>query len=75
MSTNYLDEILVVQWYDHPSMKGVKEALDKELPGWKFQGPYCPGKAGHHSFKATLGEECCKWVHVHNTTLAISYGE
>jgi len=74
MSMTFSDDIKVIQWYEHPMMKGVKEALEKELPGWKFQGPYCPGKPGHHSFKATLGEESCKWVHVHDQTLEISYG-
>ena len=67
MSTDCLDEIPIIQWYDHPSMKGVKEALEKELPGWEFKGPYCPGKAGNNTFKATKGDET-KWVHIRYMT-------
>ena len=70
-----VEEIKCYQWFEHPLMVGVKEALEAALPCWGFKGPYCPGKAGHHSFKATLGEENCKFAHVHETTLEVSVEE
>lgn len=72
MNTDYSNEIKVIHWSEHPSMKGVKEVLEKELPGWEFKGPYCPGKRAHHTFKATKGDET-KWVHVHDTTHALEF--
>ncbi len=64
------DNIRIINWWEHPMMEGVKEALEERLPGWSFAGPYCPGKAGHHTFLATKnGEEM--WVHVHDTTKEI----
>lgn len=65
-----MEEIKCYQWHEHPLMVGVKEALEAALPGWEFKGPFCPGKAGHHSFRATFGAEK-KFVHVHEMTLEV----
>jgi len=62
-----IDGIQVIEWYEHPAMRGVKEVLDVMLPGWGIDGPYCPGKADHWTFKVTQGREE-KMVHVHDLT-------
>lgn len=63
--------IKVVPWYELPSMKGVARAINQLLPGWKIDGPYCPGKAWHDTFRATLGDQV-KMVFVHIETKTIT---
>lgn len=69
-----MEEIKCYQWFEHPLMMGVKDALEAALPGWEFSGPYCPGKAGYHSFKATFEAET-KVAHVREGTLEVELGD
>lgn len=44
----------------------VYKTLTTKYAGWKYHGPYTPGKAGHHTFLLTKGEEKL-WVHFNDT--------
>lgn len=67
-------DIPIIEWYEHPLMKGVKELLEAALPGYEFSGPLCPGKPWHYCFIARKNDHR-KVACVHEVTHEITVEE
>ena len=64
----YVDDIEV---FESPLVKDAKKAIEETLPGWKADnGPLCPGKAWHLTFRIVKDNEY-KIVHVRESDLKV----